>query len=342
MAILYLIVFLLCIAFAIVLFVCTRPKHIHISSEIKTESKAQVIRRKCIDLKWDDGVQITKLPAIGRDWMKIEGHEDVTIVDDDTNETVVIKQYKREPNDVQTADDLVGIKKIGLGINRKDAHLNKIATSYQVCISGNAGASRDGKLVNWILWTQTLAGSHFRKTIMAPVQDRMDRHFASIAPDQARKQQTIINTLPIDLQGVSRYHSHTTVNLNVSTGTHTDHSNLPGTLSSILVLHQGIITGGELVLPNYGIVIEAISGVIITCDFRKHQHCNLPIVQSTPDSTRIAVIQYINKKSIDLAWVGRSRSTTAKPIGYHSRSEATSKGIVGTIVRRPSITVKAE
>jgi hypothetical protein len=237
------------------------------------------------------GTAFTALPPREGGWALVgpEGEvgRSVRVVDAETGELIITVSYRSpamfgaEPTDASLAalaDALYGVKKVGDAIRRGAAHNGRMQTSYQACVSANPGAATpDGKRVNWIKWTQKEAGQRFVRGPVADVCGILDRALELTAPDVAASQAAVLTGLPGELLGPSRYNLNATVNVSVQTAAHTDRGNRPGTLSSILVLHKGQVRGGELVLPDYGLALEAPSGTVFTCDFHVHQHMNLPI-----------------------------------------------------------------
>ena len=87
------------------------------------------------------------------------------------------------------------------------------------------------------------------------------------------------------------------IHKNLRSGYHLDSSNLPGSMSALIPL--GKFTGGELVLPRWGIGFALEPGDLLLFDSARHRHGNLPF-----HGERACVVLYLARGVLE---VGKQR-----------------------------------
>lgn len=89
----------------------------------------------------------------------------------------------------------------------------------------------------------------------------------------------------------------TTVNFNKNTAIkyHRDKANQRGVFSSVIILRSGI-TGGELVLPEYGVSLAQSDGYMLLFDGQSVIHGVCPIVKTVASGYRTSVVLYAMKQ----------------------------------------------
>lgn len=83
-----------------------------------------------------------------------------------------------------------------------------------------------------------------------------------------------------------------TVNKNYRTACHQDPKNLDGSISSMLVIHDGRISGGELVLPEFDLALRFRHGDLVWFENKEVWHGNAPIVQLQKSAQRCTMVFY--------------------------------------------------
>lgn len=82
-----------------------------------------------------------------------------------------------------------------------------------------------------------------------------------------------------------------TINANSAVGFHRDVSNARGCWSGMLVVAGGV-TGGDLILPEFGVGIRCISGTAVFFNGSEHTHGVTAITQIEPNSYRYSIPFY--------------------------------------------------
>lgn len=90
-----------------------------------------------------------------------------------------------------------------------------------------------------------------------------------------------------------------TYNRNYRTACHLDPKNLKGSVSSMAVIHDGPLRGGELILPEYGLAFQLGTGDLVFFDGTQEWHGNGPIYQLSKNATRVSLVFYYREKMID-------------------------------------------
>ncbi len=89
-----------------------------------------------------------------------------------------------------------------------------------------------------------------------------------------------------------------TVNKNFQTAIHQDVGDLKEGFSCLAVLRKGVYSGGEFMIPRYGVALEMDSCDVALIDPHAH-HGNLPIVKLTAGAERISAVLYYRTRMQD-------------------------------------------
>lgn len=90
-----------------------------------------------------------------------------------------------------------------------------------------------------------------------------------------------------------------TVNKNYRTACHRDPNNLENSISTMLVIHDGKLSGGELVLPEYDLALRFRTGDLVWFENTKMQHGNAPIVRYRDSAQRCSMVFYYRAKMVE-------------------------------------------
>lgn len=92
--------------------------------------------------------------------------------------------------------------------------------------------------------------------------------------------------------------STVTVNRNYRTAYHYDNGDFKGGMGCMALLSAKDYTGGELVLPRYGIAVDYRPGDILFCDVHQ-MHGNMPILKHSQSWERLGLVIYLRHKLVD-------------------------------------------
>lgn len=89
-----------------------------------------------------------------------------------------------------------------------------------------------------------------------------------------------------------------TVNNTVAGGYHTDAGDFKAGFGVMCVFRRGEYTGGDLVVPRYGVGVDLKDRDVILFDVHE-VHGNVPIVTASENAERISVVFYFRERMID-------------------------------------------
>lgn len=90
-----------------------------------------------------------------------------------------------------------------------------------------------------------------------------------------------------------------TVNKNYRTAAHMDPHNLENSISPMLVIHDGKIRGGELVLPELDLALRFRNGDLVWFENTATWHSNAPIYAMGSESQRCSLVFYFRSHMSD-------------------------------------------
>lgn len=88
---------------------------------------------------------------------------------------------------------------------------------------------------------------------MLPLFREVSKRFGEVWPEKFRGQAAVVEQTHPDFVIPGTIFTTVTVNKNYRTAAHLDPKNLEGSISTMLVMHEGRVEGGELVLPEYDV-----------------------------------------------------------------------------------------
>ena|SRR3990172_8538573 len=94
-------------------------------------------------------------------------------------------------------------------------------------------------------------------------------------------------------------YSTVTLNKNYRTAYHFDGKNLAGGFSAMLLLREGHLSGGFLVLPRYRLAIKMDTGDIVLFNGQKELHGNTAISLLTQGAQRCTLVHYFRKNIVN-------------------------------------------
>lgn len=87
-----------------------------------------------------------------------------------------------------------------------------------------------------------------------------------------------------------------TVNKNYRTAAHRDPRNLKDSISTMLVIHDGKIDGGELILPELDVALRFRNGDLVWFENQKRIHGNAPVTRYGSKAQRCSMVFYYREK----------------------------------------------
>ena len=131
---------------------------------------------------------------------------------------------------------------------------------------------------------------------MQPYMQAVDRVYREELPEiYAVQQAAVAKTKPCwIIPGTAS--TTGTINQDWQTACHPDEGNLPGAFSALTCMASGL-TGGELILPRWGVAIQWGYGDVLLGNFHE-LHCNAPFVGEPGTFERITCVFYFREKMI--------------------------------------------
>ena len=124
-----------------------------------------------------------------------------------------------------------------------------------------------------------------------PLAQEISGKFSELVPKRYAVQQNYCNRTHSDFIIPGTVYTTITVNKNFRTACHLDAGDLAAGFSSMFIIKQGAIRGGNLVLPNWKIGVKLDHNDLIF--FNAHEwHGNTQIVNLSKDSVRCSLVLY--------------------------------------------------
>lgn len=130
---------------------------------------------------------------------------------------------------------------------------------------------------------------------MLPLFRDVSNMFYSFWPEKWAVNKTHIDKTHADFVIPETVFTTVTVNKNYQTACHRDPRNLENSISTMLVIHDGRIEGGELILPEYDVALRFRSGDLVWFENTKMLHANAPIVKLSSTAQRCSLVFYYRK-----------------------------------------------
>lgn len=127
---------------------------------------------------------------------------------------------------------------------------------------------------------------------MIPLFQEVDAAFKKYWPEKYHVQAAVAEKTHKDFMIPGTTFTTVTVNKNYRTACHRDAQNLEGSISTMLVIHDGKIEGGELILPEYEVGVRFRSGDLIWFENTKLLHANAPIKLLRGSAQRCSMVFY--------------------------------------------------
>lgn len=90
-----------------------------------------------------------------------------------------------------------------------------------------------------------------------------------------------------------------TVNKNYRTAAHKDPRNLEDSIATMLVIHDGPVKGGELILPEFDLAFRFKSGDLVWFDNPNLFHGNAPIIRLGEKAQRCSLVFYFRQGMVN-------------------------------------------
>lgn len=90
-----------------------------------------------------------------------------------------------------------------------------------------------------------------------------------------------------------------TVNKNYRTAAHKDAKNLEGSIATMMVIHDGNIKGGELILPEFDLAFRFKSGDLVWFNNPELFHGNAPIIRLGEKAQRCSLVFYFRRGMVN-------------------------------------------
>lgn len=127
---------------------------------------------------------------------------------------------------------------------------------------------------------------------MIPLFQEVDKAFQEVWPEKWQIQADVRDKTHPDFVIPGTAFTTVTVNKNYRTACHLDAKNLEGSISTMLVIHDGRVEGGELILPEYDLALRFRSGDLVWFENTKMWHGNAPIKLFGEKAQRCSLVFY--------------------------------------------------
>jgi len=133
-----------------------------------------------------------------------------------------------------------------------------------------------------------------------PFLKSLNRGFKELMPWRWANQKAAADKLDSRFLVEDTVFTTITVNRSFRTAAHYDAGDLDTGLSNLLVLGDGIFTGGYLVFPEYRIAVNVRPGDLLLVNNHEVMHGNTPIVLDDDEADRISIVCYFREKMLEL------------------------------------------
>jgi hypothetical protein len=149
----------------------------------------------------------------------------------------------------------------------------------------------------------------FKKII--PLIQEIDKYYKRYIPKSYSRQRKKANQTPFKIPNTA--FTTITTNVNFQTTIHRDKGDDMDGFGNLIVIENGIYTGGETCLPQYGVGVDVRMGDILFMNVHEW-HGNLPMKLEDPKAKRLSVVCYLRTRLWD-----KTKHMTKKDMISHNR-----------------------
>lgn len=131
---------------------------------------------------------------------------------------------------------------------------------------------------------------------MLPLFREVSEAFRQNWPEKWEVQSEVVKKTNSDFVIWGTVFTTVTVNKNYRTAAHRDPRNLKDSISTMLVIHDGKLSGGELILPELDLALRFRNGDLVWFENQKLYHGNAPIVRLGSKAQRCSLVFYFREK----------------------------------------------
>ncbi len=134
---------------------------------------------------------------------------------------------------------------------------------------------------------------------MLPLLQEVSEKFYQLWPEKWLIQSEVIKKTHQDFVIPGTVFTTITVNKNYRTAAHRDPRNLKDSISTMLVIHDGKVDGGELILPELDVALRFRNGDLVWFENQKRIHGNAPVTRYGNKSQRCSLVFYYREKMLE-------------------------------------------